>query len=221
MGGTFNPIHNSHIYIANKALSCLKLDKVLFIPNYIPPHKATNALEKDEDRLNMVSLAIEDNENFILSDIELRRKGLSYSSDTLTELKTIFSKSTLYFIMGSDSFLNLRNWHEPETILKLADIVVFVRSKEGDALDKCNANNSKASDNLQDNNETYNKILEEKKYLEDNLNAHVHVIKTDVPALSSTYIRENIHGEKKVERLVNPKVLNYIKEHKLYGGNSH
>lgn len=129
LGGTFNPIHLGHIRLAEEASKALRLDKIIFIPAYLPPHKKK---DKDiipwQDRYSMIELAIEDREPFEVSDIELRRKGTSYSINTIKELKDIYSGTDqIFFITGSDSVDELKTWKDIEELKKLCTFVIATR----------------------------------------------------------------------------------------------
>jgi nicotinate-nucleotide adenylyltransferase len=127
-GGTFNPIHNGHITIAEAALKSLKLDKIIFVPSNIPPHKSNGDIAKPRDRLNMVKLATEYNEDFEVSDLEIKRKGMSYTIDTIRELKNRFSDDDeFYFVIGSDSIPELKKWKDINNLLKIIKFVVVNR----------------------------------------------------------------------------------------------
>lgn len=130
-GGTFNPIHNGHLHLAENFYKILNADKFLFIPTYVPPHKVSIELAPACDRLEMCRIAAE-NTPFEVSDIEIRRGGESYTSDTLKELKKKYGQdSALYLILGEDMFVTLEKWHEPETIYSLATLCAAPRSKTG------------------------------------------------------------------------------------------
>ncbi len=124
MGGTFNPLHIGHLILAQHAYEELKLDKILFMPSKIPPHRDEGSILPEEIRCEIISEAIKDNSVFELSDLELKRMKTTYTVDTLRELK---EEGQLYFIMGADSFNSLEKWREPEEIFKLATIVVGIR----------------------------------------------------------------------------------------------
>ena len=127
LGGTFNPPHVGHLALAAESLRRLKLEKVIFVPTLIPPHKKigdNNALR----RYKMVSLACKDNPKFEVSKIELKRKSVSYSVETLRRLKKKYGKNAeLFFITGSDSLDELESWKNIDEILKLANFIVALR----------------------------------------------------------------------------------------------
>ncbi|OGW79057.1 MAG: nicotinate (nicotinamide) nucleotide adenylyltransferase [Omnitrophica bacterium GWA2_52_8] len=128
LGGTFDPIHQGHLALAEAALKQFLLDKILFIPAAIPPHKTDCvSLTSGEIRLKMVQLAIRYNKCFEASDLELVRPGVSYTVDTLRQLKKKYPADKLFLILGQDSFESLSSWHEPQEIRCLADILVARR----------------------------------------------------------------------------------------------
>lgn len=128
LGGTFDPIHNGHLYLAKEVLKKLSLDKVIFMPTYIPPHKKGARVTPARHRYNMVKLAIKGNKRFELSDMEMKRKGRSYSIQTLKALrKKIGPKAEIFFITGSDSLKDLNKWKDYREILALSCFVVVKR----------------------------------------------------------------------------------------------
>ncbi|MDD2598883.1 MAG: nicotinate-nucleotide adenylyltransferase [Kiritimatiellae bacterium] len=130
LGGSFNPIHCGHLNIAETAACKFKLQRVLFIPCKISPFKTGAAAEKyvsDEHRLAMIQLSLEGHSNFELSEIELSRGGVSYSYETVLEIKNMFPEADLFFIIGSDSLLTLSKWHKIEALLNLCNFVTVER----------------------------------------------------------------------------------------------
>ncbi|MEK6732339.1 MAG: nicotinate-nucleotide adenylyltransferase [Candidatus Omnitrophota bacterium] len=128
LGGTFDPVHNGHIYLAKKACVKLRLDKMIFIPSYLPPHKKGVKVTSARHRLNMLKLAIQDNKKFKISDMEIKRRGRSYSVETLRRLRKKYGKKTeLFFITGSDSLKELDKWKNLPEILRLCRFVVVER----------------------------------------------------------------------------------------------
>ncbi len=124
LGGTFDPIHFGHLSIAQAASVKLKLDKVIFVPAYIPPHKKKNKIVSSKARLDMVQLAIEGNKYFALSNFEIKKCDTSYSVETAEYFKKSYPKDTkFYFIVGEDTAAQLHTWKK---IDELKEIVSFV-----------------------------------------------------------------------------------------------
>jgi len=124
-GGSFNPIHYGHLLLADEVLDALGLDRVLFVPAAMPPHKPIAQLAPPPDRYAMVELAIAGHPRFAVSDLELRRAGPSYTVDTLETLGT--PREELFLIVGSETFLDLLSWRAPRRVARLAQIVVVPR----------------------------------------------------------------------------------------------
>ena len=109
-GGTFNPIHLAHLRIAEEAREACGLDRVLFLPAALPPHKQSATDTPFKHRLAMVAAAVADHPGFIASDLEAQRTGASYSVDTLEALQQLYPDDSLYFIIGLDSFCDIASW---------------------------------------------------------------------------------------------------------------
>jgi nicotinate-nucleotide adenylyltransferase len=127
LGGTFNPIHYGHLAAAEEVRDRLKLDRILFIPSFHPPHKQEEDVPSAAHRLEMVRIATSKNAAFDPSDIEIRRGGKSYTVDTIEALKKIYPDANLYFITGVDSFLDIQTWSRWEGLLRLCTFVVLSR----------------------------------------------------------------------------------------------
>ena len=127
LGGTFNPVHIGHLILAEEAREKLGLDKVIFVPTYLPPHKDNSDIAPAPERLSMVKLAIKDNRNFSVSDVEIKRDGRSYTIDTIKEFKGIYPNDELYFIIGSDLISYLDDWKDLQEILKIVKFIVATR----------------------------------------------------------------------------------------------
>ncbi len=127
-GGTFNPIHTGHLIIAQEVLERIKLEKVIFVPCFIPPHKKETNLISATDRFKMASLAVKSNPKFEISNCEVRRKKVSFTIDTLKFFKNKFNgKADLFFIIGSDNIKEFKKWKGINEILKLVKMVVVNR----------------------------------------------------------------------------------------------
>lgn len=133
-GGTFNPPHLGHLTAARAVFELLKLDKLLLVPAGLPPHKALPAGSPTaEQRLEMTRLAAEQlglGDRVQVLDLELRRQGKSYTADTLSQIRELYPEAELWLLMGTDMFLTLQTWHEPEAIFALAGIAAFGRTEE-------------------------------------------------------------------------------------------
>lgn len=193
IGGTFDPVHNGHLKAAEIVFEQMDLDELIFIPAYIAPHKVGIETAPSQDRLNMVKLAISTNKKFKCSDIEIKRKGISYTYDTLKALKeTYFKEDELFFVIGMDSFLELNTWNNLTGILELATLIVATRpgfEKDVKAFSKSIIANKN------------NRI----KYL-------------NAPGLgiSSTEIRDKIQNNDSLEEALPNSVIKYINDQGLY-----
>jgi nicotinate-nucleotide adenylyltransferase len=124
-GGTFDPIHLGHLITAQSVREIRKLEKIIFIPAFISPHKSEVKTSSAEDRLNMIKLAIQGVSFFDYSDIEIIKGGVSFTVDTLRELKSTYEE--LEFIIGYDNIFQFHTWKDPDELMKLATIVVLRR----------------------------------------------------------------------------------------------
>jgi len=126
LGGTFDPVHNGHVAAAEAAAECADLDEVVFLPTGNPPHRPP-AMASPAQRLEMCRLAIADEPQFAVSDIEVRREGPSFTLDTLLALRGANPHAELLLVLGWDAASQFRSWHRPDEVLALAPIVVVSR----------------------------------------------------------------------------------------------
>ena len=190
MGGTFNPIHNGHIWLAEQAYELLNLEKVIFIPSG-KSYMKQNVLDARK-RAAMVELAISDFPHFELSLLEVEREGNTYTYETLKELKIQNSDAEYGLLMGADTLFNIETWYKPEKIFELSTLVCTVRDdydiisirKKGDELSRLGAS----------------------------------IIYLDVPQydISSTDIRNMVRDNLSIDELVPKQVADYIACKKLY-----
>ena len=127
LGGTFNPAHSGHLILAEEAREKLGLDKVIFVPANLPPHKDNGDIAQASFRLKMLKLAVKGNKHFCVSDIEIKRQGRSYTIDTIKEFKRKYPADELYFIIGSDLLKYLDEWKDLNEINKLVKFVAATR----------------------------------------------------------------------------------------------
>lgn len=191
-GGSFNPIHNAHTNVAAAFIKKLKLDKLIFIPTAIPPHKSDAEIINAEHRLEMCRLAAETMKKADVSDIEIKRSGKSYTVDTLKQLKELYPDSELYLITGADMFLTIQDWRSPEEIFSLAVICTVPR----DDADYVRLRKHEIKLNT----------MGAKTVLYD-------IRRMDV---SSTDIRKRIYNDEDVSKYVDKKVASYIYSNYLY-----
>ena len=130
-GGTFDPVHNGHLIMAENVKDQMHLDEVMFIPSRIPPLKNSAAITGSEHRLNMLKLAIEGNDNFIINDIELKMPGEepNYTVNTLLKLRESYSNDQVkfYLVIGMDQLINLHKWKDPGKLFALTEVVIINR----------------------------------------------------------------------------------------------
>jgi nicotinate-nucleotide adenylyltransferase len=130
LGGTFDPVHIGHLILAEAAREAADLDSVLFVPTGHSWRKPERQITPGEERLEMLRLAVQDNEHFAVSDAEVERPGPSYTHVTLGELATEYPGAELYFILGRDALLDLPNWKDPARIAELATLLLAERAGE-------------------------------------------------------------------------------------------
>lgn len=127
-GGTFDPIHLGHLITAQAVKEIRDLSKIIFVPNYISPHKTDVKSSAPTDRLKMLKLAVDYNSDFEVSDFEILKEGISFTIDTLKELKKEYENIEL--IIGYDNLLSFESWHNPDEIIKIVKLIVLKRNVE-------------------------------------------------------------------------------------------
>ncbi|MDD5019848.1 MAG: nicotinate-nucleotide adenylyltransferase [Candidatus Omnitrophica bacterium] len=134
LGGTFNPVHFGHLILAEQVRGQLGLDRVIFVPAFMPPHKDGRDIIPAKNRFEMLGLAVGDNKDFAVSDIEIRRRGKSYTVDTLRQIKKRYPHAELFFICGSDLVAEIPTWKDVDEIYRLAKFVLARRPCYGKRL---------------------------------------------------------------------------------------
>jgi nicotinate-nucleotide adenylyltransferase len=129
-GGTFDPPHLGHLIVAQDAWQALGLDRILFVPAGLPPHKQGLPTTPAPLRLEMTQAAVAEDARFAVADLELRRAGPSFTVDTLTELLERAPDCALFLLLGADQVRELATWHRPDEILRLARVVALTRAGE-------------------------------------------------------------------------------------------
>lgn len=186
LGGTFNPPHTGHLIVAEAARSELALDKILFIPAAIPPHKIHHDIAAPHHRVEMVRRAVQGNPYFAVSEMEVRRGGVSFTVDTLRQLQREQPDARLFLLIGMDNLPEFLTWRSPESILELATVVVMTRP--GFA----------AND------------------VPPDLKGRVRMCPVPTIGIASSAIRARVKEGKSIRYLVADSVRDYIHHHKLY-----
>ncbi|MBU5311224.1 nicotinate-nucleotide adenylyltransferase [Tissierella carlieri] len=193
MGGTFDPIHNGHLIGAEYIRTSLNLDKLIFVPSGVHPFKDNKDISESRKRTDMISLAIDSNEYFEISFIEINRVGITYTIDTIMKIKEEYRDDEIYFIIGSDILFEINKWKNFEELICLCKFILLYRpGKEEESID--------------------NKIKEL------NLLYGVKFEKVNSPLIeiSSTEIRNRVRNRLSIKYLVPELVEDYILEHNLY-----
>jgi nicotinate-nucleotide adenylyltransferase len=214
-GGTFNPIHLGHLTVVQEVKEGFDLDKICLIPAALPPHKKDKQIAEALDRLKMIRLAIADNPNFSVSDVELKRSGPSYTIDTVDYFKAILPKETqLYFIVGMDAFLDIELWKSFRELFQVIPFIVMSRPGT------MNCNRGKKEKTLNDLLVT--KVSSEYRF-ESAQNAFFHpdqqpvfLFEVTPIDISATMVRINRSQGRSIASLVPDKVKEYIEAKGLY-----
>lgn len=193
MGGTFDPIHIGHLIMAEKAYEQFELDSVLFLPSGNPPHKQNRVGAEDEQRKEMVHLAISGNPNFQLDNEEMERAGFTYTYETLQLLNAAHPDNTYYFIIGADSLLSFDTWKEPAKICQNCILLAAVR----DGLD-------------------FDKMEEAMEHLRKKYNARIERLDLPNIDISSSMIREKCRTSQSIRYYVPDAVREYIIQNDIY-----
>ncbi|MFD0912091.1 nicotinate-nucleotide adenylyltransferase [Methylophilus luteus] len=203
-GGTFNPIHNGHIALAQSVIDTLHCSQIRFIPAAIPPHKAIPTVTA-QHRANMVQLAIADHPHFILDTCELDRQGPSYTIETLHLLRHRLPDMALCLIMGQDSYLQLPTWHRWQELLDYCHLLIVHRADIAHTLQLHAAHQNKLVD-----------IDQAAAQFAAQTHGLISYLPITPPDLSSTRIRAQLaQGDTRIAGIPE-KVLYYIKENHLY-----
>ncbi len=195
LGGTLDPIHLGHLEAASAARKQLSLDRVMLLPAHTPPHRSTEPRASAYHRFAMAALAAADYD-LMVSDLELRREGPSYTALTLEALhREGFSPADLYFITGSDAFAEVSTWYDYPRILTLAHFVVVSRPGAPRLSELA------PSPEFPIPNPTTPTVIS---------------VEASTPNVSSTEIRRRVGAGESIDGLVPPSVAGHIRRHRLY-----
>lgn len=191
-GGTFDPVHKGHVRMLQNIVERTKLGKVIILPDRIPPHKQADGLVSGEHRAQMCRIAFSDFENTEVSDWEIKREGKSYSVITLRHMSEVYAGDRLYFIMGSDMLMSFERWYRYEEILSLSGLICVSRCDEDTPLLEEYANRLRAK------------------------GGEIIIVDAQPFEVSSTEIRRRLKTGVDCSDIMDSRVLEYIRENKLY-----
>ncbi len=194
-GGTFNPPHLGHLLLASEVREKAELDRLIFMPCAVPPHKACATIPDGYHRLNMVKLAIGDNPCFEVSDMEIEAGGKSYTAKTLERMEKIYPNDRLCLVVGADSLCDMEKWFCPEEIFKRAEIIVAMRGGMREA--------------------ELNAAID---FFRQKYNADITKISMKAIEMSSSDIRQRISENKTIKYMVSDQVIDYICKNRIYEG---
>ena len=193
IGGTFNPVHYGHLFLAEQAMEYCHLDQVLFIPSGISYMKNVREIASAEDRLQMVRLATENHPDFRVSSVETDRPGESYTCETLLTLSREYADTGFYFIIGADNLFSIEKWKDPTEIFRRCTLVAAFRGDED-----------------------WDGLKEKAEELYHKYRAEIILLPKRRIDISSTEIRQRITEKRSIRYMVPEPVRNYITEHGLY-----
>jgi len=214
-GGTFNPIHMGHVQVIREVKKKFGLDKIFLIPSAFPPHKETEGIIDGLDRIEMIRLSFSDDPDFVVSDVELKRSGFSFTIDTVRHFKSILPENTkLYFIVGLDAFLEVDTWKSYKDLFLLIPFIVMSRAATG----------QRDTDLQWKHLESYIKSKISEGYRHSpSRPCYIHDVKQPIflfqvtpVEISSTEIRECIRKGRTIKSLVTEPVEDLIKAKGLY-----
>ena len=195
MGGTFDPIHNGHLHLAQTALTQFDLDQIWFMPNGNPPHKKSETIKSTaEDRMKMTSLAIAPFPEFVLQPYEALRAEVSCSYQTMEHFSKIYPDDEFYFIIGADSLMAIETWIHPERIFPTCTILATYRNEV----------------------KTKEEMNRQIQYLSEKYHAKIRLLETPLMPVSSHELRASLQSGDSVSEYMPAAVCSYIKQHHLY-----
>jgi nicotinate-nucleotide adenylyltransferase len=191
-GGSFNPVHNGHIYLIDRIDEKLSFDRIFVVPSKIPPHKSAFEMANEYHRLNLCRLSFENNKKVIVSDFEISNAGKSYTVFTIRHFKKQFPKAELFLVVGSDMLLSFHEWFMCDEILSMCTIA---------AASRCDADSVKIA--------AYSEKI-------SRLGGSCEIIPVKPLEISSTEIRRRISAGEDTACFMPEKAVQYIKANNLY-----
>ncbi len=207
LGGTFDPLHLGHLRAAESVREVMSLDEVIFIPSRTPPHKQRPGITPADDRYRMVFRALENESAFTVSDVEVARKGPSYTIDTLSMLAKRHPGADTFFITGVDSFRDIQTWSRWEELLR--SYAFIVHDRPGSGLET-------AYSSVPDDLHSLLVEVSDDSVKREGKGGSIYLLRTVTLNISSTEVRAMVRTGRSIRYLVPAEVEAYIQEHRLY-----
>lgn len=205
MGGTFDPVHNGHLELADMARSQFALDEIWFLPNGNPPHKELKKIKSNvKQRVKMVKLAIDGHPGYLLEPCEAEKKDISCSYKTMEYLTKEHPEDEFYFIVGADSLFSIETWVHPEKLFPLCTILAAYR----DDIVEGERNSMESS--------VWEEMTAQIEHLKEEYGARIELLRSRPIQISSSRLREMVRRGDEIHGLVPEKVEEYIAEEGLY-----
>ena len=215
IGGTFDPVHNGHLHLALQAKKLFGLQKVIFVPTYRSPHKLTLEPVSSEHRLAMLSLALKNQPDCYIDNLEIKKDRVSYTIETLRDLKSLHPDWEIYLIMGADSFQTIDTWKQCSKLLDFCSILVGTRPGVELSISK----SIQIKFSLDESQKPVcQSSLKAKLVAYKNSKKYTQIILFEIPPIdiSSNNIRQRISNKEEIKNLLPPSVDNYIMKNRLY-----
>jgi nicotinate-nucleotide adenylyltransferase len=208
-GGTFNPIHSGHVRAAAEVRARFALDRVLFVPSFIPPHKETAEVASPRDRMAMVELALRRHRRLVASPVEIEAGGTSYSIMTLSKIGALHPGARIFFILGADAFRDIETWRDWRRVLAGCRFIVTTRpgSRLAEARDALAEEYRSGVLGVRPSTRLGEAVLEAFR---------IFLTPIDAVDVSSTEVRARVRAGRPLRGLVPASVERYIREHGLY-----
>ncbi len=218
LGGSFDPVHNGHLGLASQIKEKFGLNEVVFVPAYISPHKQGRETASASHRLAMLRLATAPFPYFKISEIELKRQGISYTVDTLSTLVSQQPQTDFFLIMGMDTFAGIHTWKNTSHLLKMCHLIIAARP--GHSLEGAESQVKNLSKDVPG---LYSQPIQTGNLLvfeHAETNTTLNLFNLTLMQVSSSEIREKIHQNREFKNKLPPEVENYIMRNQLYRAKS-
>ncbi len=203
LGGTFDPVHNGHLQIAETALTALSLDRILFIPAAVPPHKPDRVITPFSTRVDMLQLALKGRQQMELTGIEESLPKPSYTIDTIRELQRLNGDTDYFYCIGLDAFLEIDTWKSYHSLLSSIHFIVVLRS-------------GYLSSSIDSFLQQLGYQRDQESWINSRSSKRIYFIAKEITDVSSSLIRDYIKKNRSIRELLPESVADFIKKRRLY-----